>query len=253
MAPADFTSPPQAPRTFSATAESILADSKRIREGTRALLDRLVATVSPEAATFENVLRPIAEDENQRLALCGVLDIYQKVSTDRAIREASSEAEREMSHFMIDCLTREDVFRLVDAVFHKNEPIPSESQKFLREERRTYMRNGLALTQQADKDRLKEIRKRLSTISNEFGRNLDEEDQGIWLAPEELQGTPNDTIGGLDVGTGNLEGKLKVPFHGPEFTSVMQFAESEETRKKIFIKSEENQVPFYYLLVEMAN
>ena len=153
-----YSSPPQAPLIFSATTESILEDNKRICDNTKAVLDKLVTTITPKEASFEHVLRPIAQDENERQLVSGVLGLYLKVSPDPAIREAAAKAEKERSHFLIDCAAREDVFRLVDSAFQKNEAaVDPESRKFLVEERRNYVRNGLSLSSQSERDRLTEI------------------------------------------------------------------------------------------------
>jgi metallopeptidase MepB len=238
MIPEKYSSPPQAPLTFCATVESIFEDNKRLCDNTKAVLDELVATITPKGATFDNVLRPLAQDEDERQLVSSVLGLYLKVSTDPAVREASAQAEIARSNFMIDCGMREDVFRLVDSVFQKNEAtVDPESRKLLVEERRNYVRNGLALSSQSGRDRLKEIQKRLTTIRTEFAKNLDEEEEAIWFTPEELAGVPEDVLIGLDRGTGELEGKLKVTLKQTDIDPLMQFAVSSETRRETFIRS----------------
>ena len=201
MVPDKYCRPPQAPLTFLATVESIHEISTRVCHDTKVVLDKLVSKVTPDEATFENTLRPLAQDENARQLLSNVLGLYLKVSTSPDIRKASAEAESRVSHFMIDCGMREDVFHLIDSVFQKNENIDPESRKLLMEERRNYFRNGLALSSQLEKERLNEIQKRLSTIRTEFSNNLDEEDDGIWFTREELEGVPEDLLSELQPGT----------------------------------------------------
>lgn len=247
MIPGKYCNPPQAPLVFNATAASIHEDSKNVCDRTRSLLDTLVTSLTPDDATFANVLHPIALDENERSSVSSVLDLYEKVSADPALREAAAEAGKVRSHFLIDCGMREDVFRLVDAAFKKNEALDTESRKLLTEERRNYLRNGLALDTELERDRLKEIRKRLSTIASEFGRNIDEEGSAMWFTRDELQGVPEDVLNGLECGTGEFEGKLSVTFKDPDYGPLMQFARSSETREKAF-KQRENAVcgTFHY-------
>jgi metallopeptidase MepB len=65
MAPKQYMSPPQLPPKFTATKESILADTKRLIERSRGVQDSIVRDVKPENAAFASVLQPIALDDNK--------------------------------------------------------------------------------------------------------------------------------------------------------------------------------------------
>ncbi|KAF2636763.1 peptidase family M3 [Massarina eburnea CBS 473.64] len=225
--------PPQAPVIFTATVQSIHQDNKIICDNTRALLNSLTKNVTPEEATFNNVLRPLANDENQRQLVSNMLSLHLKVSTDPALREASAEAEKERSHFMIDCTAREDIFRLIESVYQKNQDLDTESIKLLREERRRYIRNGLGLPSETERRRLKDIRKRLGTISSKFIQNLDDVQHEIWLSPEELAGVPDAVVDRLGRGVGCFEGKVKITSKESDIGPLMQFVLSPEVRRRI--------------------
>ncbi|KAH8880949.1 zincin [Thozetella sp. PMI_491] len=249
MAREEYSNPPQAPLAFTATADTIARETARICASTNSLLDRLTASVTPEEATFETVMQPLAEDENQRIIASSIVSLYLKVSPDAALREASAEAEKQLGHFMIDCWTREDIFRLVDAVFQKNEPVDPESRKLLTEWHRKFIRNGMALASRADKEKLKEIQKRLSNITTEFSKNLDDEpDPVCWFTPEQLDGLPDDIMGELEAGTGEYDGRLKIVLKGRAFDKLAAFGKNPESRKKIFLRSRtkgEKNVPLF--------
>jgi metallopeptidase MepB len=229
-----YLSPPQPPLTFTSTAESIREDNDQVCKDTQTALDGIANAVAPAEATCDNVLRPIAHSENQRQLVTGVLDLLLKVSDNIDVRNAAADAEKERSRFMVDLGMRNDIFQLVDSVFQRGEEIDAESLKFLVEARRKFVRNGLLLTLQGDKDRLNEIRKRLGTVTADFVRNLDEEDAHIWFTPDQLVGLPDDVQGRLERGTGDMAGKTKVGLEGPDFMLVMKFARSEDTRREIF-------------------
>lgn len=243
-----YSSPPQLPLTFTATAESIRQDNGRVCEGTEAVLDRLASTVVPAQATFDNVLRPIAHSENQRQLVTGVLDLLLKVSDNIDVRNAAAEAGKERSRFMVDHGMRDDIFQLVDAVFQKDETTDAESRKFLDENRRNFVRNGLQLASHGDRDRLNEIQKRLGAVTADFVRNIDEEDAHIWFTSDQLVGTPNDFQERLEKGTGELAGKIKVGLEGPDFMLVIKFASSEDTRREIYA-ARANKVLLEHLLI----
>ncbi len=120
---AKYANPPQAPPLFTGTKESIVTDAKVLCDNTRALLDKLVADIKPSdtnGATFDTVVRPQAEDENESALGARILGFYQYVSGDSALRDASTEAEKIMDEFGIEVSMREDVFSLVDAIYSRS-------------------------------------------------------------------------------------------------------------------------------------
>ncbi|KIW21881.1 uncharacterized protein PV07_12705 [Cladophialophora immunda] len=66
MASAQFRKPPQAPPSFTATPESLVKDTEDMLARSKKIADDIVAQVAPEDATFQNVLLPMAHDENQQ-------------------------------------------------------------------------------------------------------------------------------------------------------------------------------------------
>lgn len=84
---------PPAPK-FTHTPESVIEETNRLITISRKLQDQIAKDVTPETANFENVLKPLAEDENEMGLDTAILGFYQYVSTDKKLRDASSEAER---------------------------------------------------------------------------------------------------------------------------------------------------------------
>lgn len=215
-------------------------DAKSICEKTRKLLDKIAAEVTPETATFDNVLKPIAEDEDLAGLQNRIIGFYQAVSTDPALRDASSKAEELMDEFAIETSMREDIFKLVDAAFRKKEELglDPESLRLLERDRKSYITNGLGIPEGPDRERYKEIRKKLSTMQITFQKNLNEENGGIWFTPKQLEGVPQDVVDGFEKGTGANEGKLRFTFKYPDLFPVLKFALDSETRQKVFIENE---------------
>ncbi|KAI0165704.1 peptidase family M3 [Xylariaceae sp. FL1272] len=242
MAPDKYRNPPQAPPTFTGTKESIVDDVKKLCDNTRSLLDRIAADVSPDEATFASVLAPMAEDENEATLSNRILGFYQYVSADADLRNASTEGEKIMDEFSIECNMRDDIYQLVEAAFQsqktKEPNLDPESARLLDKERKGYIKNGLGLPQGPQRDRFKEIKKRLSQIGIAFQKNLNEESGGIWFTPEELDGVPQDVLDGLEKGTGENEGKIKLSFKYPDLFPTLKFAKNPETRKRVFIANE---------------
>ena len=133
---------------------------------------------------------------------------------------------------------REDVFKLVDAAYKKKATLDPESQRLLEKERKSYITNGLGIPAGPERDRFKEIKKRLSQIQIEFQKNLNEENGGIWFSKEQLAGVPDDVIETFDKGTGENEGKLRFTFKYPDLFPTLKFALDSDVREKVFIENE---------------
>lgn len=135
---------------------------------------------------------------------------------------------------------REDVFKVVDAVFQRRDKLDldPESLRLLEKERKNYIRNGLSIPEGPKRDRFKEIKKRLSQIQIEFQKNLNEENAALYFTKEELSGLPTDLIETWELGTGENEGKHRVSFKYPDLFPTLKFAQNAETRRKVFVANE---------------
>lgn len=229
-----FKKPPQAPPSFTATPDSVLADTKSMLASSKKVTDDIVASISLQDASFKNVLLPMANDENQQTLKAHILGFYQSVSTDQALRDASTEAEKLMDDFSIEAAMREDVFKLVDAALKSGESLDPESQRLLEKEHKGYVRNGLNIPAGPKRDRFKEIKKRLSQLGIAFSKNLNEENGGLWFTAQELDGVPADVLSLL-----KKEGdKYFLTFKYPDLFPTLKYATNSETRKKVFIANE---------------
>lgn len=240
MAPAKYQKPPQAPPKFTATPDSLLADTKRLIDQSKSLQDEIVKDVKAEDASFKQVVLPMAQDDNKGAIEAHIIGFYQAISTEQALRDASSEAEKQLDEFSIESAMREDVFKLYDAVLKKGEKLDPESQRLLEKDHKSYIRNGLGVPAGPQRDRFKEIKKQLSDISIKFQKTLNEENGGLWFTPEELDGVPADIVDNLKKGEGDNAGKVWLTFKYPDLFPTLKYAKSAEVRKKVF-ESNENK------------
>ena len=238
MAPTRYRNPPQPPPTFVTTPSSIIDDTNRLIEKSRGVQDGLVKNISPDSATFGNTLKVMAQDDNEVSLEANIIGFYSAVSTAKELRDASTDAEKLFSDFGIESSMREDVFKLVDEAFKKKTDLDPESQRLLEKEHRAYLQNGLGIPAGPQRDRFKEIKKRLSDISITFQKNLNEENGGVWVTKEELDGVPKDLVDGFEKGEGENEGKIRVTFKYPDLFPTLKYAKNEEIRRQLFIQNE---------------
>ncbi|EMC93474.1 hypothetical protein BAUCODRAFT_242737 [Baudoinia panamericana UAMH 10762] len=243
MASAKYRKPPQAPPLFTHTPERLLQDTDRIIERSKSLQDRVVKDVSQDKATFDSVLLPFAQDDDQMSLSTHIIGFYQAVSTDAKLRDASTEAEKKMDDFSIEASMREDIFQLVDSVFKKqkdDQKLDAESRRLLEKDHKGYIRMGLGIPAGPKRDRFKAIKKRLSELSITFQKNLNEEQGGLWFTPQELDGVPEDVTSNLKKGEKGTEheGKLWLTFKYPDLFPTQKYCRNAETRRKVFVANE---------------
>jgi len=239
MAPARYNKPPQAPPVFTGTPESVIADTKRLIEHSRKLQDKLVAEIKPEEASFKNAILPQARLGDEDSLEANILCFYSAVSTDKALRDASTDAEKLFADFGIESNMREDVFKLSDAAWKAEKgKLDAESWKLLDKDRKSYIRYGLGIPAGPKRDRFKEIKTRLSEISIEFQKRLNEENGALWFSTVELNGVPKDLVDNFPKGEGEHAGKVKVSFKYPDLFPVLKYATNADVRKQMFIANE---------------
>ncbi|KAJ2616463.1 metalloendopeptidase [Coemansia sp. RSA 1365] len=210
--------------------ERLIADGKKLQ-------DSVAAQTSP---TFDNVIVPLAKRENEKGAEYLVTTFVQNVSTDEAVRDASMAAEEKLNAFEIESLMREDVYKVVRAVFDN----PDEMSKLGPEDRRlvekmeeSYRRNGLGLNKE-DRERLGTINKQLSELSIRFNRSINENDGQEAFTREELEGLPEDYFDGRE--TKEVDGVTKyiVTTKYPDYLPAMKLAKNESTRRRLLYADE---------------
>ncbi|KAJ1815990.1 metalloendopeptidase, partial [Coemansia sp. RSA 2598] len=78
---------------FALSADDIRVSVDKIIAEAKATFDAVAAQPKP---TFENVIVPLATRENKRGAEYSVITFLQNVSTDKSVRDASTEAEEKL-------------------------------------------------------------------------------------------------------------------------------------------------------------
>lgn len=240
QAPERYRKPPQEPPRFNATPESLFSDTKRLISQSRAIRNDIVASVTPENATFENVVLPMAQTDNTIGLETSLIGFYQGVSTNKALRDASTEADKQFTEYGVEASMREDIFQLIQAALDKAAPLDPESQRLLEKLHRAYIQNGLHIPKGPKRDRFREVKKQLSELMIVFQKTLMEENGGVWFTQDELHGVPGSVISNLEKGASGTEheGKVRATFKYPDIFPILKYATNAATRKKIFVANE---------------
>ena len=244
MEPHETRNPPQAPPLFNATPHSILEDANTIIEINKTLLDRIASNVSQSSATFRNVLHPILDHKNANSSAINILGFYQLVSPDVALRDASRKAKKLLHDYEVESGMRSDIFKLVEAVYSSRaeQNLDKESLHILEKERTKAISKGLLLNED-NREKYKDMQKHIYELLVQSFKNMLEEKGGEWFTMDELEGVSAEQVdlSTLENGTGEKEGKVKIPFKPTYRNAVQQYAVNEKTRRDYTI-AENNKV-----------
>ncbi|KAH6884602.1 metallopeptidase MepB [Thelonectria olida] len=224
----------QPPPVFTGSPSSILEDTKRLIKQSREVQRQILENVKPEAATFANVLLPLAQSENATALESHILVFYRSASADPELREASREAQNLLDEAAVDTAMNDSLFKLVHAVLEKHEPLDPESLHLLKKRYKSHVKNGLKLPLGPLRDRFKTIQGRLSQLATDFRENVAEAG-GLWFNREELDGVPESASSRFEQGQEDNPGKVRVTFRPPDFYPVMRYANREQTRRHLFL------------------
>ncbi|KAI5252055.1 metallopeptidase MepB [Aureobasidium subglaciale] len=225
------------PPVFTKDASTIVPELEALVEESRSIQKAILASITPETATFANVVLPLARSQNLTSLIVPVLCFYEAVSPDKSLRDVSTTASTMFADFEIETKADQRVFDLIDAVVKKNEVLGAEDQRLLNRYHKDFVRNGLGVSLE-QRDRFKDIQKALHQLTSEFQKNLREGSKGIWFVPEALAGVPEDMISTLTRGKDDEEGKVLLTFSSPHMSTIMRYAMNSETRRDYFIASE---------------
>jgi metallopeptidase MepB len=210
------------------TIQRIIADREAVRN--------LVASkVTPETATFADVIQPWLEEEDLNQGTEAVIDMYRFAGPDQESVNAAEEAKRLMSECTARLALRHDLFLLVKAVADKDDCPNEECRKAVRDILREYTNVGHGKLSSDQIEMLLDSRKEIGQLCQDFNRNLRENTEGAWFTPRELEGMSMQEIQRL---TDN--GKVYVDFgKRADRLVVLRHAHSPATRKKLYLGNEQ--------------
>lgn len=122
--------PPQAlPRIIAAA--DILPAMKSIISRKVAVRNTILESVTTAKATYQNVVKPLADVQNECSGELAVIDMFRYASPDPAAREASDEAIGLMDNDDAAFTANAQLYLLINAVIRKNEPLAPEEAHYL--------------------------------------------------------------------------------------------------------------------------
>jgi len=209
------------------TPEDIKKDAQTLIDESKAVYDA-VGSVGKDAVTFASVIKPLIDIERDSYTKGVRLQLPSMVALDKGLRDASSEAEKQMDEFSVEMSMRKDIFDNVVTFSQSEEAkgLNEELKRWLEKEVRDGKRNGLHLSEEK-REEIKVIKKRISELGTDFNKNLNEDTTHLFFAESELSGVPEDLVKSFEK---DDEGKCKVTMKYPHFFPVTRKCNNPKTR-----------------------
>jgi len=220
------------PHDYTATtADSVRSTVDQALAEADALIADAVASI--EAPGFEATLRPIELAGAAANRGDGPSAFMAYVHPEADVRDAGQAAEEKIAKWVVGNAFREDLYRAVKAFAETPEAaaLEGEPKRLLEFWLRDFRRAGHELPP-ADKAALEAMRHRLVELEVAFARNINEDQEGIQVTRDQLNGLPDEYIERLEAG--DRPGTYKVGIKRPELMPFMAQAHDRTLREKLY-------------------
>jgi thimet oligopeptidase len=182
---------------------------------------------------FQNTM--IAYDEliSQLTVMNSILFLLSSTVSDDELRNKSREAVEELEKYGNQLALDEQLYKALKQYSQTQEAsqLIGFQHKLLKETIRSFEKNGFALPKE-QRDELKEIQNQLSEQINLFYKNIAEYQDYLIVSEADMDGLPED----FKKQHQQEDGTFKITLDYPSYTPFMQYATSEQARKKLYIK-----------------
>ena len=214
--------------TFETTTNAIFAAVGTTITNGNAALDR-IGGLAPAEVNFANTVRALDDLGFQLMRAANRLDLTKETSTNAAVRDAATEAIKQLREWSVGLEYREDVYRAVKAYADTKPPLAGEEAKLLFETLRDYRRAGLHLPK-AERDEVERRRKELTALCTDFESNVTKAERPLKFTKAELAGVPDDFLKQTKTGDDEYTVMANITW---QYMMVMENARREDVRRKL--------------------
>lgn len=193
-----------------------------------------IIAVPADQRTFENTFGKYDQAHTHFEIAYSRINVLSYVSTDNALRDLSQQTTVELSNFSTDFFAYNIALYNALKEYAQNnaqkEKLSSAQKYFIDELPKDFKRAGLELSVEK-RAQVAAIRKELTTLTQEFEKNIAEDARFIEVDRDELQGLDEEFIESLEK---TPEGKYKLGTDYPTQSMVLKFCSVASTRKQMY-------------------
>jgi len=215
------------------TADSVTEITDAAIAQADAAVDAVVAYDGPR--TYANTLAPLDRAGVAISDASGRGSFMARVHTDAEVRATAVAAGERTAKWGSDVIMRSDLAAAIRSYANTDDArsLDGLEERNLEFWLRDLRRAGHDLDA-ADRERLRELQRRLIELQVAFNSNLDEWDDGIEMSREELAGLPSAYVDRLDIG--EAEGTFRVSMNYPDYIPFVEEAENRDLRRQMQFK-----------------
>jgi thimet oligopeptidase len=203
--------------------------ARTIAEG-NAALDRIGA-LTPATVTFNNTVRALDDMGFQAGLASSRLGLIKETSTNAALRDAATDAIKQLDDWSVGLDYREDVYRAVKAYAATQPQLAGEDKKLFEDTLRDYRRAGLELPK-PERDEVEKIRKQIAELATDFDSNVTKARQPVVFTKADLAGVPEDFLAQIKGTNDDYTVMANITWH---YIMVMDNCRVEATRKQLYL------------------
>lgn len=186
-----------------------------------------VKTADSKAKNFDLFL----EYENINRELEDNISIYFLIfnlHTDKDVRQAAHECKIMVGNVTDKVNARPDIYQALKKLKGRNAGEARLSYVTLK----GLEQSGALIADPKKHAEFLKLQEKLNELSNQFGKNINDDKTTIEFTAEELDGVPENVIKRFEKGS---DGKLKVTMKANDYFDVLNNAKSEDTRKTMYV------------------
>lgn len=216
---------------FETATNQIQTSLQQIIASGNSALDSLAAT-DLHKVTFQNTAGAL-DDIAYRIGLtANRFSVIKETSQDAAMRDAATEAVKQLEEWVVGLDYREDVYKVLKAYADRQPKLKAEDAKLLFETMRDYRRAGLELPK-TQRDEIERMRKELSSLTIDFESNVTKAEKPVKFTKAELEGVSDSLLEQMKTGEDEYTVMANITV---QYVNVMENAKREQTRKRLLIE-----------------
>ncbi len=199
-------------------------------------VDAIINNQKP--ASFENTFAALDESGTLLKKVNAVFNNMMSCNTNEELQAVAKEISPLISQHSDNIRLNPDLFAKVKAVYGQKDDLDltPEQNRLLEETHKTFVRGGANLSPE-DQEKIREINKKLSLLSLQFGENVLAETNEFEMVIENeagLAGLPEVVINSAYKETGEGKPAWAFTLHKPSLIPFLQYADNRTLREKIF-------------------